>query len=161
MLNKSQSISVRLSAEDYDYLMHIEQNGAVTQSEKVRELIRMTREQIGTQSFTRAYLCASDAVAPYRALSKDIPDTRSDIVDGILDFIGEAAAAVQATDKNDQFVPQLEQRLLPVSENLIARLLPSFLQSQTAQLANAENITPRAERIRHLIAQLQTPIRKE
>ena len=161
MLNKSQSISVRLSPEDYAYLMRIEQNAAVTQSEKVRELIRMAREQVGTECFSRAYLSASDAVAPYRALSKEFPEQRSDIVDTLLDLISETAAAVQSCDKNQDFVRQLEQRFLPISESLIARLLPSILQPQNAQLANPEKVSQRQQRIENIVAQLHTPIGKE
>jgi hypothetical protein len=156
MLNKSQSISVRLSPEDYAYLMRIEQNGAITLSEKVRELIHMAQEQVGPESFSRAYLSSSECVAPYRALSKEHPDQRSDIVDALLDLVSETAAAVQTTNKNERFTADLEKRLMPVSEALITRLLPALLSSRGARLANAvdDQQSQRVERIRYLIEKL-------
>lgn len=159
MLNKSQSISVRLSPEDYAYLMRIEQNGAITLSEKVRELIHMAREQVGSESFSRAYLSSSESIAPYRALCKELPEQRSDIVDAILDLVGETAAAVQATSKDENFTKNIEARLLPVAEALVARLLPGLLAAPDAVLVNcqedsSEKILQRAERVRHLITKL-------
>lgn len=159
MLNKSQSISVRLSPEDYAYLMRIEQNGAITLSEKVRELIHMAREQVGSESFSRAYLSSSESIAPYRALSKEYPEQRSDIVDALLDLVGEAAAAIQATSKDENFTQHLETRLLPVAENLVSRLLPGLLATPDAVIANnqtecSEQKSQRAERVRHLIEKL-------
>ena len=45
MLPKSQTISVRLPQEDVDFLANFKANGATTQSEKLREIIRLVREQ--------------------------------------------------------------------------------------------------------------------
>lgn len=45
MLVKSQTISARLPQKDYDFLVAFNANGASTQSEKLRELIRFVREQ--------------------------------------------------------------------------------------------------------------------
>jgi|GEM_PF-805967 len=45
MLVKSQTISARLPQKDYDFLVAFNANGANTQSEKLRELIRLVREQ--------------------------------------------------------------------------------------------------------------------
>ena len=119
VLNKSQSISVRLSPEDYAYLMRIEQNGAVTQSEKVRELIRMAREQVGSESFTRAYLSSSEVAAPILAECKSDPESRSDVCEALLAGVAETAACVQATMRDDAFLRNLEQRLLLIPDHVI------------------------------------------
>lgn len=153
MLNKSQSISVRLSPEDYAYLTRIEQNGAVTQSEKVRELIRMAREQVGSESFARAYLSASAVIAPILAQCKQAPESRSDLCEALLLGVAETAAAVQATSRDDDFLIQLEQRLLPVSEQLVQQLLTAMLS------AHANRATPdinheRKQRLLELITTL-------
>lgn len=71
MLSKSQSISVRLSQEDYSYLMKIDRNGAVTQSEKVRELISLARDAVGTESFVRSYMASVETLLPYKAKYKE------------------------------------------------------------------------------------------
>lgn len=158
MLNKSQSISVRLSPEDYAYLMRIEQNGAMTQSEKVRELIHMTRDQVGPESFTRAYLSATETVSSYRALNKENPDKRSEIVDVMLDLVSEMAAAIQATEKNESFGLNLEHRIKPVAEALITRLLPNLLVTTNSQLSVQTNEIERRARLHHLIINLKNQI---
>lgn len=45
MLPKSQNISARLPQEDYDFLMGFKANEATTVSEKLRELIRLAKDQ--------------------------------------------------------------------------------------------------------------------
>ena len=156
MLNKSQSISVRLSQEDYAYLMRIDQNGAMTQSEKVRELIQMARDQVGPQSFTRAYLCATEAVAPYRALNKEYPSQRSEIVDVVLDLVSELAANIQATEKNEEFGINLEHRILPVIEDLVSKLLPCLLSAHSSETSKSEN--ERKLRLHNLVKNLHNQI---
>ena len=158
MLNKSQSISVRLSQEDYAYLMRIDQNGAMTQSEKVREIIHMARDQVGPQSFTRAYLAASESIAPYRALNKENPNQRSEIIDTMLDLVSEVAASIQATDKDNEFVPNLESRMLPVAEDLISRLLPKLISVDYTPMITRINENERKARLRNLVVNLQNQI---
>ena len=152
MLNKSQSISVRLSPEDYAYLMRIEQNGAVTQSEKVRELIRMAREQVGSESFTRAYLSASEVAAPILAECKSDPESRSDVCEALLAGVAETAASVQATTPDEAFLRNLEHRLLPVAEQLVKQLLPALISEHANRTEEVD--VDRKQRLLHLIETL-------
>lgn len=152
MLNKSQSISVRLSPEDYAYLMRIEQNGAVTQSEKVRELIRMAREQVGSESFTRAYLSSSEVAAPILAECKSDPESRSDVCEALLIGVAEIAASVQATTRDDAFLRNLEHGLLPVAEQLVKQLLPALISEHANRTEEVD--VDRKQRLLHLIETL-------
>ncbi|WP_300425702.1 hypothetical protein [Thalassolituus sp.] len=127
MISKSQSISVRLSEEDYAYLMEIRQNGAVTQSEKVRELIAMARESVGTESFARAFISASDTLAPLRARLHEHHDGRSAVIDASLDFLTDSAALLQSHQQDNQ-TQSLEAGLISASSDFIRRLLPLLLQ---------------------------------
>ncbi|GAA6133862.1 hypothetical protein NBRC116188_06510 [Oceaniserpentilla sp. 4NH20-0058] len=151
MLSKSQSISVRLSQEDHAYLMKIEQNGAITQSEKVRELIKMARDQVGTETFTRAYLSSSETIAPYKAISKEDPNVRSDIVDTILDMVCEVVTSIQSTEKEINFLAQLEAQLEPVAEDLITRLVPCLLENKSSKIITNTINQDRKKRITHFI----------
>lgn len=158
MLNKSQSISVRLSSEDYAYLMQIEQNGAVTQSEKVRELIRMAREQVGPETFSRAFLSSSSSVAPYLAASRAQPDDRSDLVELILGVLAETAASVQAVNKDEDFNASLESRLIPVAETLIKGAIPVLLGCPDVRRAGPLPDDASRERILHFIERIRSQI---
>ena len=150
MISKSQSISVRLSEKDYSYLMQIQQNGAVTQSDKVRELIAMAQEAVGTESFTRSFLSSSEAVAPLRARYKSNPDQRSALIDAVLDLLAESAALLQAQPQ----AAVLEQQLLPVSQDFIRRVLPLLLNQQGGALADASAVQSGAQGLRAELAQL-------
>lgn len=153
MISKNQSISVRLSQEDYAYLMQIQQNGAVTQSDKVRELIAMAREAVGTESFARSFLSATEAVAPVRARYKNTPDNRSAVIDSVLDLLAESAALVQAQPV-EAGAAQLEAQLLPVTLDFIRRLLPMLLSQTGGSLADAENVRAGAGSLRAELEQL-------
>ena len=124
MISKSQSISVRLSEEDYAYLMEIRQNGAVTQSDKVRELIAIARESSGTGSFTRAFLSATETTAPLRARLHEQSSERSAVIDAVLDFVTDSAALLQSQHSD---APALEASLLANSNEFIRRLLPLLI----------------------------------
>lgn len=121
MLNKSQSISARLSPEDYAYLMSIDRNGAVTQSEKVRELIAMARESAGAESFAHAYLTSAEAMLPVRARYAEGTE-RSLLVEAIMDLVSEGAAAIQSCANQQDMVPALEKRTLPAIEAFVQKL---------------------------------------
>lgn len=127
MLNKSQSISARLSADDYAYLMSIDRNGAVTQSEKVRELIAMARESVGMQSFARAYIASAETILPIKARCIDEGE-RSLLVEALLEFLAEGAAAVQACADAEPVAPALERRALPAIEAFVEKTLLLALQ---------------------------------
>lgn len=129
MLNKTQSISARLSADDYAYLMSIDRNGAVTQSEKVRELIAMARESVGVESFARAYLAAGETMLPLKARYTD-ENRRSLLVEALLDFVTEGAAAIQVCADEEQIGPALEQKALPAIEAFMEKILLVALQSE-------------------------------
>ncbi|MFC6633964.1 hypothetical protein [Microbulbifer taiwanensis] len=143
MLNKTQSISARLSADDYAYLMSIDRNGAITQSEKVRELIAMARESVGLQSFARAYIASSEAVLPIKARCADESD-RSLLVEALLEFLAEGAAAVQACADEEAITPALEQRALPAVEAFLEKILLLALQEEPR--AADPNCTKRLKR---------------
>ncbi|SHF37074.1 hypothetical protein SAMN04487965_2060 [Microbulbifer donghaiensis] len=127
MLNKSQSISARLSADDYAYLMSIDRNGAVTQSEKVRELIAMARDFVGMHSFARAYIASAEAVLPIKARCAE-EDNRSLLVEALLELLAEGAAAVQSCADEDPMAPQLERKSLPAVEAFLEKILLLALQ---------------------------------
>jgi len=127
MLNKTQSISARLSPDDYAYLMSIDRNGAVTQSEKVRELIAMARDSVGMHSFARAYISCSEAVLPIRARCAE-EEPRSLLVEALLELLAEGAAAVQSCTDDENLAPQLERRALPAIEAFLEKILLLALQ---------------------------------
>tara|TARA_A100001015_G_scaffold236156_1_gene268224 strand:- start:193 stop:597 length:405 start_codon:yes stop_codon:yes gene_type:complete len=132
--------------------MRIEQNGAVTQSEKVRELIRMAREQVGSESFSRAYLSSSEVAAPILAECKSDPESRSDVCEALLIGVAEIAASVQATMRDDAFLRNLEQRLLPVAEQLVKQLLPALISEHANRLEDVD--VDRKQRLLYLIETL-------
>lgn len=155
MINKSQSISVRLSEEDYNYLMRIEQNGAVTQSDKVRELIAMARESVGTESFARSFITATQSVTPYRARYKDSGDDRSSLIDAVLDFLTESVAYIQAQPPRAS-ASELESKLLPVSTEFIRRILPLMLEGQGGFVSNSKMAARMAKSLRSDIKKMQS-----
>lgn len=122
MLSKTQSISVRLSADDYAYLMKIDRNGAVTQSEKVRELIALARDTVGTESFTRAYMAATETLLPFKAQYKESPEQQSALIECVFELITDAVASIQSTAQSDDFNQHLEARLIPSLETLVMQL---------------------------------------
>ncbi|WP_295800200.1 hypothetical protein [uncultured Microbulbifer sp.] len=122
MLNKTQSISARLSADDYAYLMSIDRNGAVTQSEKIRELIAMARESVGVESFPRAYIASGETMLPIKARYAD-ENHRSLLVEALLEIVTEGAAAIQVCADQEDFAPALEQKLLPAAEAFLEKIL--------------------------------------
>jgi len=122
MLSKTQSISVRLSQEDYSYLMKIDRNGAVTQSEKVRELIALARDAVGTESYTRAYMASAESLLPFKALYKESPEKRSVLIESLFELIIDAVASIQTTAQTSDFNTQLESSLIPTLESFVAQL---------------------------------------
>jgi hypothetical protein len=122
MLNKTQSISARLSANDYTYLMSIDRNGAVTQSEKVRELIAIAREAVGPQSYARSYISSAEALLPLIARYKDQGD-RSLLVEALLDMMVEMSASIQACRDEPLLALALEARALPAIDAFLEKLL--------------------------------------
>ena len=135
MISKSQSISVRLSEDDYAYLMAIRQNGALTQSDKVRELIAMAREAVGTESFARSFITASDSMAPFRARYKSPESDRSILNEAVFDLLTESAAIIQSQDSK-ACAADLERHLFPVVSDLLRRLLPPLLAQSGGTLLN-------------------------
>lgn len=131
MINKSQSISVRLSPEDYAYLMKINQNGAVTQSEKVRELIHMAREAVGSESFTRSYISSAEAMASYKAKYKDLSKQRSVLLEAMFEFMTEAAAVIQSTPESEQYGEALEASAIPAFEQLLETIVPALVDDES------------------------------
>ncbi|WP_237059952.1 hypothetical protein [Microbulbifer sediminum] len=121
MLTKTQSISARLSPDDYAYLMSIDRNGALTQSEKIRELIAMARESVAVNSFARAYIAAGETILPIRARYA-AEGRRSLLVEALLDVVAEGAAAIQACANEEPLTPALEQRVLPVMASFLERI---------------------------------------
>ncbi|WP_346838362.1 hypothetical protein [Microbulbifer sp. SAOS-129_SWC] len=136
MLNKTQSISARLSPGDYAYLMSIDRNGAVTQSEKVRELIAMARDSVGMHSFARAYIASSEAVLPIKARYAE-EEPRSLLVEALLELLAEGAAAVQSCTDDEQMAPQLERKSLPAIEAFMEKILLLALQQDSRCAASA------------------------
>ncbi|AQQ66288.1 hypothetical protein Mag101_00450 [Microbulbifer agarilyticus] len=149
MLNKNQSISARLSAEDYAYLMSIDRNGAVTQSEKIRELIAMARESVGVESYVRAYLASGETMLPVKAKYTDEPQ-RSLLVEALLELITEGAAAIQVCANQDPIAPALEQKALPAVEAFLEKMLLVALDSEP-RLANTDTAARIQQRVKNLI----------
>ena len=131
MINKSQSISVRLSQEDYTYLMKINQNGAVTQSEKVRELIHMAREAVGSESFTRSYISSTGAMASYKAKYKYLSKQRSVLLEAMFEFMTEAAAVIQSTPESEEYSEVLEASAIPAFEQLLETIVPALVDDES------------------------------
>ena len=129
MLNKTQSISARLSPDDYAYLMSIDRNGAVTQSEKVRELIAMARESVGVESFARAYIASGETILPIKARYTD-ENRRSLLVEALMEIVAEGAAAIQVCADEEQIAPALEQKALPAVESFLEKILLLALQQE-------------------------------
>lgn len=134
MLSKSQSISVRLSQEDYSYLMKIDRNGAMTQSEKVRELISLARDSVGTESFSRTYMSSVETLLPFKAKYKEA-GTRSILIEAAFEFLEDSITAIQRTSQADQFEKSLESELIPGIELLVERL--SLLVSEQGSSINS------------------------
>jgi hypothetical protein len=119
---KSQSISVRLTDADYSYLMQIRQNNAVTQSEKLRELIQMARQASPEPtSFSKAFVTSSDAIAPYKARVLQHPTQRSPFLLALFDLMAESAAHIETSDPKKQ--DDLEQSLVPAVVDFFDRIL--------------------------------------
>lgn len=137
MISKSQSISVRLSEEDYAYLMQIRQNGALTQSDKVRELIAMARESMGAESFARSFMASAESIAPYRARYKAPDAERSSVVDAVFDLLTESAAVIQSQDKNTS-TSRLERQLFPAVNDFLRHLTPLLLTQRGGDLLNVD-----------------------
>jgi len=114
MLNKNHSISVRLSSDDYDFLMAIDQNGAVTQSEKVRELITMAKASSQPTSFLQNYVQSQAAMAELKGNYIEASDTRVPSVEIILDCIAEAMAHIESTAMDHHVGTQLEAKIMPI-----------------------------------------------
>ena len=129
MLNKTQSISARLSADDYAYLMSIDRNGAVTQSEKIRELIAMARESVGVESFARAYIASGETMLPVKARYAE-ENRRSLLVEALLEMVTEGAGAIQACADKELIAPELEQKALPVVETFLEKVLLLAVQTE-------------------------------
>lgn len=135
MISKSQSISVRLSEEDYAYLMAIHQNNAITQSDKVRELIAMARESVGTESFARAFMSASEVTSPIRARFHEHPALRSNLLDATLDFLTESAALMQSLHLPED-AARLELGIAAAASDFTRRFLPLVLQASGGMTLN-------------------------
>ncbi|MBB5211860.1 hypothetical protein [Microbulbifer hydrolyticus] len=150
MLNKTQSISARLSPDDYTYLMSIDRNGAVTQSEKVRELIAMARESVGVESFSRAYLAAGETMLPVKAKYIE-QQRRSLIVEALLEIVAEGAAAIQVCGQEESLAPALEQKALPAIEAFMEKILLLALQDEPRVLdpEAAEKLQHRVRKLVH------------
>ena len=129
MLNKTQSISARLSPDDYAYLMSIDRNGAVTQSEKVRELIAMARESVGVESFARAYLASAETMLPIKAKCAE-ESSRSLLVEALLELVSESAALIQVCAEQKPFSPALEEKSLPAIETFLEKITLIALQAE-------------------------------
>ncbi|WP_078082975.1 hypothetical protein [Microbulbifer mangrovi] len=149
MLNKTQSISARLSSEDYTYLMSIDRNGAVTQSEKVRELIAMAREAVGVESFARAYLASAETMLPTRARYVD-ENQRSLLVEALLELVTEGAAAIQACSDQEALAPALEQKALPAIETFLEKILLVAVQ-EDPRVVNPDAAKKIQQRLRDLM----------
>ncbi|QFT53048.1 hypothetical protein [Microbulbifer sp. THAF38] len=128
MLNKTQSISARLSAEDYAYLMSIDRNGAITQSEKVREIIAMARESVGGDSLSRSYLSSAEAMLPLKARYLE-ENQRSLLIEAVMELLTESAAIIQNGASNEPMAPELEKDLLPSVEAFLEKMLLLSQQS--------------------------------
>ena len=160
MISKSQSISVRLSEDDYAYLMAIRQNGALTQSDKVRELIAMAREAVGTESFARSFITASDSIAPYRARYKSPESGRSVLNDAVFDLLTESAALIQSLDGKSG-AADLERQLFPVLTDLLRRLLPVLLTGSGGHVLNADQAELARQQLLNDFSHLNNATRKE
>ncbi|SDK45677.1 hypothetical protein [Microbulbifer yueqingensis] len=129
MLTKTQSISARLAPDDYAYLMSIDRNGAVTQSEKIRELIAMARESVGVESFARSYIAAGETILPIRARYAG-ENQRSLLVEALMEMVAEGAAAIQACAGAEPMAPALEEKALPIAESFLERIFLITRQEQ-------------------------------
>ncbi|WP_299597856.1 hypothetical protein [uncultured Microbulbifer sp.] len=129
MLNKTQSISVRLSPDDYAYLMSIDRNGAFTQSEKVRELIAMARESVGVSRYAQSYLAAGESMLPIKSRYLE-ENHRSLLVESLLELVSESAAAIQVCTEEKRLAPALERRALPAIESFLEKMLLLSVQDE-------------------------------
>lgn len=145
MLNKSQSISARLSAEDYTYLMSIDRNGAVTQSEKVREVIAMARESVGGNSLARSYLSSAEAMLPLKARYLE-ENHRSLLIEAVMELLSESAAILQNSFNTEPMAPSLEKDLLPTVEAFLEKMLLLSQQSSPRSIHN-ESVLKIRERL--------------
>lgn len=148
MLNKTQSISARLAPDDYAYLMSIDCNGAVTQSEKIRELIAMARESVGVESFARSYIAAGETMLPIRARYAG-ESHRSLLVEALMEMVAEGAAAIQACAGAEPMARELEEKALPIAESFLDKvyLLTHQEQPRLAQPGIAAVLKTRVDHL--------------
>lgn len=146
MLNKSQSISARLSADDYTYLMSIDRNGALTQSEKAREVIAMARESVGVQSLARSYLSSAEAILPVKARYLE-ENQRSLLVEAVLELLAESAAIVQNNTASEPMAPSLEKDLVPSVDAFLEKVVLLSQQSNPRSI-HRESAQKIRERLR-------------
>ncbi|MCO1333009.1 hypothetical protein MO867_01525 [Microbulbifer sp. OS29] len=139
MLNKSQSISARLSAVDYNYLMSIDRNGAITQSEKVRELIAMARDSTRQVNSVQAYLSSAEALLPLKARYLE-ESQRSLLIEAVLELLAESAAVVHNSTDCEPIAPVLERNLLPAVDAFLEKMVllsrqgvPRSIHRETAE----------------------------
>jgi hypothetical protein len=123
MINKSQSISVRLSQEDYEYLMSVSDNGALTQSERVREVIRLARESSNSESFMSSFIKGDAFLSHYAAKYFESTNNRSQMVEAVFDFLRQASPALDAYSGNPDYVSLLEKSFLPALDALFTKLM--------------------------------------
>ncbi|WP_345549615.1 hypothetical protein [Microbulbifer aestuariivivens] len=119
--------------------MSIDRNGAVTQSEKVRELIAMARESVGTQSFCRAYIASAEAILPFKARYME-EDQRSLLVEALLELLAEGAAAIQGCAAEKPMAPVLEKKTLSTMEAFLEKILLVTTQ-ENPRMANPDSAT--------------------
>ncbi|MFA0789459.1 hypothetical protein ACCI51_02805 [Microbulbifer echini] len=145
MLNKSQSISARLSADDYTYLMSIDRNGAITQSEKVREVIALARESLSGKNLASSYLFAAEAMLPIKARYVE-ENQRSILVEAVMEILAESAAVLHSNTDSEPLAPVLEKAFLPAVEAFLEKI-SLLVQQENPRSIHEESVLKIRERL--------------
>jgi hypothetical protein len=133
---KNIAMSVRVSAEDAQFIAELDIPGATTPSEKMRALIAEARERRqGLEDYSQSVGAIQQMLAPARSRVRDAEHntgTRSDLVATIFDWLPEAlaAAVVPAAQGEQPELPQVEAALAEQVFRLIDSTLRMGVTSQ-------------------------------
>lgn len=140
MSSQMQTLSVRVPAEDIEWLASLEVQGAVTPSDKLRALIaQMRRQHQGTMDYAACVAWLRDLMTPFVVALREVEHRQkihSDALDAVIEWVPQIAATLLA---GQRFGADDVAAVMALEEALIQRCF----QLTTTLLRLG--ITPRAE----------------
>ncbi|WP_156897124.1 hypothetical protein [Ferrimonas kyonanensis] len=147
MTTRKHPVSARLSDADFDLLMSVEGEGIHTQSDKLRELIRVYRIFHGTERTpNQAYKVVEDLLAPARerVFSHAMTDQGSPLLAHLLGWLPTSLAPLASTNPampvSAMEAQALQRTLELLQHTLRMNLVPSYL-NEDASKGQTESLT--------------------